>query len=335
MNEEYILSKIKTYLNEQGMLGEDDFSKLFGALSLHQQYQVICIMIKYNIDIDYINLSMKESAERKKNKKTSTGKLDRLTNEELCIMYQQGNKTALEALVKNNMRLVGSRVNRYKNIYSHKLDDDDLFQCGVIGMIKAAAKFNLEAQASFTTYATWWIDQSILRNIMNYGFTIRIPAHRFEEVSKLLKVLRRHPNSTKEQIYEIINEERNISRKKFESLLFLSQNILSIASLNSYIGEDKETELVDVRIDENSPTVEEIVERRALKQALDDVLKTIGSREEKVIRLRFGLDDGKRITLEQVGNEFSVTRERIRQIEAKALRRLRHPSRSKKLKDFM
>lgn len=335
MNEEYVLRKIKPYLNDQGMLGETDFNKLFGVLSLRQQYEIINILIKFNIEIDYVNVSIKDSSEKKETKKKSTGKLDKLTNEELCVIYQQGNESALEALISKNMRLIWSRVKKYRKVYNHKLDDDDLMQCGIIGMIKAAAKFDIKTETKFTTYAIWWIDQLILRNIIDCGFTIRIPAHRFEEVNKLMKVFKEHPDCTKEQIYEIVNEKIGLSRDKFEELLDLAENIISTASLNSYIGEDEETELEDFIIDQESSTVEDIVERDALKQALNDILKTIKPREEKVIRLRFGLDDGKERTLEQVAREFMVTRERIRQIEAKALRKLRHPSRSKKLKDFL
>ena len=335
MNKEYILRKIKPYLNDHGMLGEADFKKLFCMLSLHQQYKVIDILIKYNIDIDFVNVSINDSTEKKKKQKKSAGNLDKLTNEELCVMYQQDIESALDALISKNMQLVWSRVKKYRKVYNHKLDEDDLLQCGVIGMIKAAKRFDPKIETKFTTYAIWWIDQSILRDIMDYGFTIRIPVHRFEEVNKLMKVFKENPDCSKEQIYELVKEKNGISKDEFEELIGLVHNIFSTVSLNRYVGEDEDSELGDFVIDQVSPTVEEIVVEEEMKQALNDVLETITPREEKVIRLRFGLDDGKERTLEQVGNVFGVTRERIRQIEAKALRKLRHPSRSKKLRSFL
>jgi RNA polymerase primary sigma factor len=250
-------------------------------------------------------------------------------------MYQQGVESALEALIIKNMQLVGSRVQRYIKVYNHKLDEDDLLQCGVIGMINAVKKFDVKMETRFTTYAIWWIDQSILRNIIDYGFAIRIPVYRFQEVGDLMKVFKAYPHSSKEQIYELLKEERGLSRDRFEELIGLLHNILSMASLNRYVGEDEDSELGDFVVDEVSSTVEEMVEEKEMKRILNDVLETITEREEKIIRLRFGLDDGKERTLEQVGNVFGVTRERIRQIEAKALRKLRHPTRSKKLRSFL
>lgn len=334
MNEKYILEKIKPYLNDEGIIREVDFNQIFCILSLREQYKVIDILIKNNIDIDYNNISINRFVEKSKQKNTVPN-LYKLTNEQLCVMYQQGVESALEALIIKNMQLVSSRVQRHIKVYNHKLDEDDLLQCGVIGMINAVKKFDVKMETRFTTYAIWWIDQSILRNIIDYGFAIRIPVYRFQEVGDLMKVFKAYPHSSKEQIYELLKEERGLSRDRFEELIGLLHNILSMASLNRYVGEDEDSELGDFVVDEVSSTVEEMVEEKEMKRILNDVLETITEREEKIIRLRFGLDDGKERTLEQVGNVFGVTRERIRQIEAKALRKLRHPTRSKKLRSFL
>ncbi len=335
MNKEYILKRIKPYLNDQGMLGEEDFNKLFVMFSRHQQYEVIDVLIESNIEIDYYNVSKENlnSPTEFENKK-HTEKIDKLTNEQLCLIYQQGNDLALEALVSKNINFVWSRVKKYRNAYKHKLDEDDLLQYGVMGLMKAAKMFESMKEAKFTTYAAWWVDQFILRSIPDYGFTIRIPVHCFEEVNKLMRAFREHPDCSKEKIYEIV-KENGISRGKFEEILGIAENIMSVSSLNSFVGEDENSELGEFVVDETNPTVEDIVESKALKEAIKDVLDTVTAREGIVLRLRFGLDDGKARTLEEVGKEFKVTRERIRQIEAKALRKLRHPSRSKKLKDFI
>lgn len=332
MNEDYILQRIKPFLNDQGMLGEEDFDRLFHMLSRREQYKVIDILIAHNIDIDYINRSVNRKAEEN----TRPGRIvpDKLTNEQLCIMFQQGNKQALEALIVKNENLVWSRVKKYKNVYKHKLDEDDLFQSGVIGIMIAAKKYDSSKDTRFTTYVIWWIDQQILRCIMDHGFTVRIPVHQFDSMNKIKRAFREHPECSKEQIIEIM-KQNGISKDKFERLLTIIHNVLSISSLNTFVGEDEDSELGDFVLDDSCPSLEEQVELKSLKQIMKEVLDTIPPREQKILRLRYGIDDDRQKTLEEIGKEFDLTRERIRQIEEKALRKLRQPSRSKFFKDFI
>lgn len=334
MNKKYILNKIKPYLNNKRILSEDDFNKLFFMLSKQQQYKVINILIESDIEIDYDHNDKESHIAKVENIIPYTIKLNNLSNEQLCVIYQQGNKQALDALINNNIKLVWSRVTKYANMYSHKLDMEDLLQYGVIGLMKAAEKFDLKKEAKFTTYAVWWVDQQILRSIADYGFTVRIPVHYFEQINKLLRILRQNSEATKEEKFELV-KEGGIDRKRFEELLMIIENILSPTSLNSFVGDNNDSELGDLQVDDINPTVEEQVEYNQLKESIGLVLNTLTEREKNIIELRFGLKDGIDRTLEQVGIKYGVTRERIRQIESKAIRRLRHPSRSRKLKDFI
>lgn len=336
MNREYILNKIKPYLNSNNMLGEDDFDTLFSVLSKPQQYSIIDILIEENIEIDYdcVLIGTPKITMRSVNVTSNTSKMDKLSNEQLCVIYQQGNPIALEILVIKNTKLVWSRVNKYGKRYKHKLDDEDLVQYGTMGLIKAAERFKLDKETKFTTYAIWWIDQKIFRNIADYGFTIRIPVHYFEQINKLLRVFSLNSGCSKQEIFDLLKED-GMSREKFEELLVISENVISLTSLNSLIGEDGVSELGEFLIDNESPSVEEQVEYKLLKETIAEVLTTLSTREQGIIEQRFGLKDGVVRTLEQIGVKYNVTRERIRQIEAKALRRLKHPSRSKVLKNFL
>ncbi len=334
MNKEYILDKIKPYLNSKGMLGEDDFDKLFSKLSVSQQYEIINILINENIDIDYDCVRIEiPNIKIPVNTFSDTYRIDKLSNEQLCVIYQQGYNLALGILVSKNIRLVWSRVLKYGTKFKHKLDQEDLVQYGSIGLIKAAERFDIKKEAKFTTYAIWWIDQQILRSIADFGFTIRLPVHYFEQVNSLMRLFSKNPDYTKEQIFELVYEN-GMDRERFEEILLITQNIMSLASLNSYIGEDEESELGDFKVDDINPSVEEQVELSILRETINLVLNTLTAKEKNILEQRFGLDDGIVKTLEQVGKEYNVTRERIRQIEVKALRKLRHPSRSNKLREF-
>ncbi|HHY81851.1 MAG TPA: sigma-70 family RNA polymerase sigma factor [Clostridiales bacterium] len=335
MNENYIIQKIKPYLNDQGMLGEEDFDRIFSMLNRRQQYKVIDILIAHNIEIDYENRSISKKSKFEENPNFANKvNLNKLTNEQLCVMYQKGYRQALDALIIKNENLVWSRVKIHGRSFRHKLDDDDLFQYGVIGMMIAAKKFDTIKESKFTTYAIWWIDQQILRSIADYGFTIRLPVHAFDSLIKIMRVFRENPDCSKDQIYEKV-KEYGFSRSKFESLLNIAHNILSITSLNTYVGEDEDSELSNFVKDDISQSIEEQIEQKELKHIVKELLNTITPKEQKVLKLRYGIEDNRQRTLEEVGKEFNVTRERIRQIEARALRKLRHPSRSKLLKDFV
>ena len=269
MNKEYILSKIKPFINSKGMIGEEDFDKLFSRLVKTQQYDVINILIKSNIEIDYDNIKIEEhNPTANQTALSSKSKINKLTNEQLCVIYQQGNKYALEALIVKNNKLIWSRVLKHGRRYKHKLDDEDLVQYGTMGLMKAVSKFDSKKETMFTTYAVWWIDQQILRSIADFGFTIRLPVHYFEQVNSLMRILSQNPDCSKMEIVELAAENR-INKDKFEEILMITKNIMSLTSLNSYVGEDEESELGDFVIDYISPNVEEQVEYKILMETVE------------------------------------------------------------------
>lgn len=329
-------------------LGEEQFDKILeyleqnnvDVLRITEEDDVddeeIILTEEDEVDVENIDLSVPDGISIEDPVRMylkEIGKVPLLSAEEeieLAKKMEVGDQDAKKRLAEANLRLVVSIAKRYVGRGMLFLD---LIQEGNLGLIKAVEKFDYRKGYKFSTYATWWIRQAITRAIADQARTIRIPVHMVETINKLIRVSRQLLQELgREPTPEEIAEEMSLPVERVREILKISQEPVS---LETPIGEEEDSHLGDFIQDDNVPVPADAAAFTLLKEQLVEVLGTLTEREQKVLRLRFGLDDGRARTLEEVGKEFNVTRERIRQIEAKALRKLRHPSRSRKLKDYL
>lgn len=280
------------------------------------------VVLKHGESLDPIKMYLKE-----------IGKTPLLKFEDeidLAKKYEKGDQKAKDKLIKANLRLVVSIAKKY---LGRRLSFLDLIQEGNKGLIRGVEKYDWRRGFKFSTYATWWIRQAITRAIADQSRTIRIPVHMVDHINRFYKIQRKLTQKLgREPKIKEIAKEMRMTVDEVENLIKISQQP---RSLSTPIGDDKETTLEQFVSDANQPSLYDKVSRELLKDALSKVLDTLSPRERKVLVMRFGLEDGKPKTLEEVGREFKVTRERIRQIEAKAIRKLKHPTRARRLKDFL
>ncbi len=315
------IERIYDILEKEGIEIFEDMDKSMDNEVTKEELEDLSVPDGINID-DHVKMYLKE-----------IGKVDLLSSEEeqsLAKRMAEGDEQAKKRLAEANLRLVVSIAKRYVGRGMMFLD---LIQEGNLGLIKAVDKFDYTKGYKFSTYATWWIRQAITRAIADQARTIRIPVHMVETINKLSRVNRQLVQEYgREPTPDELAKELGMPVERVRDILKISQDPVS---LETPIGEEEDSHLGDFIPDDDAPAPSEAASFVLLKEQLVEVLKTLTPREAKVLKLRFGLEDGRQRTLEEVGSQFKVTRERIRQIEAKALRKLRHPSRSKKLKDYL
>ena len=359
MNNDLILKMIKPYL-VNNTITYKKFDSLFSMLSMKEQYAVVDFIAKQGI---YFTDEEPEQEEASDDSQEQVIELDndafvddyddsyedgqdyrqplfvrkniRMDNQTIIRLVQEGNEQAKQDLCIKNKGLVDKCVCKYEKWAGNKLDFEDLEQVGMIGMLTAAERFDFSMGTEFSTYAVTWIRQAITREICDRGFTIRVPVHKMEQIFKVCRFDSRFLEiSDRNERVKKISIATGYTTENVEECLMLYYAFLRSTSLDLPVGEEEETTIVDLIPVEGEPSIEDTVALSMMRSDLEEEINTLREREQKVLRLRYGFYDGSPRTLEEVGREFGLTRERIRQIEASALRKLRHPSRSKKLQSY-
>ncbi len=358
MNTDIIIGMVSPYLKDS-QITYNEFEKIFSMLSLHEQYQVLDMLAlneievvpddndDLNFDIDLLsdedndfeilyddsifNLDNSEKEGLPANKKQEPeddlphiGKVN-MDNNMICRLIQEGNYHLKQQLCLKNRGLVEKNASKYIRAYGHDLDFEDLTQAGYLGLIKAAERFDTTRGNEFSTYATWWIVQSITREIMDKGFTIRIPVHMFERINKVIKVeqIAESEGWDKHKFYIEAAERASVSVNAIIDCLKLRNQYINNTSLNTIIGEEDDTELQEMLPAEAKSVEDEVIEKLEADFFIEVANNVLTNREIVVIKKRYGLETGSPMTLEEIGTELNLTRERIRQIQEKALRKMR------------
>lgn len=371
MDERLIIGMVTPYLKEKE-LTYNEFEHIFSMLSLKEQYDVVNVLnnnsivlvdnyqdadksdtefadnyetdedefeLLYDYDLFSQNVQENENFERKgipKEIYVKERKIINLSNRTLIRLIQDGDEQAKQDLCVKNRGLVDKWAYIYQHVMKNKMDLEDLRQVGMMGMIKAAERFDLDMGTEFSTYAVWWIRQAITREITDSGYTIRIPVHKMEQIHSVMRLDAKYTNeSDYSSRIKLISENTNLDIKTVEECIFLYHQIIGASSLDLPVGEDEDTTLGDYVPYENGPSVEDIVSVGALKESIMEVLHTLSEREQEIICMRYGLDDGREKTLEEVGRKYGITRERVRQIEERVLKKLRLRSNRIGLNEFL
>lgn len=350
VNKDLIYKYIKPYLNPNNELTWEEFDNIFGQIftKKFEQYE-ICEFIQNEFHVNMVdekttNEPIQESKEAQSTSfvvkiKNNTQKKVKYSNEELIRRYNENRQSSiLYELIKQNNGRIKQIINEVGKKYNHNLKEEDLYQIACEGFLKGCEKFDCSHGAKLLTYVNWWIIQALRRNIENEGFVVRIPNHVWNAITKLKTLQALHPDLT---IDELLKQE-NIKKEKYLKLKEIEKNYLSPLYLDATINNTDNVTLLDSISDNEvnvfcskNESIGKAAEQELLREDLAEVLCTLSPRERDVLRIRFGMDDGRQRTLEEVGQLFGVTRERIRQIEAKALRKLRHPNRSKRLREYV
>ena len=366
MNEELILKMAESSL-KNGVLTYEVFDRIYGMLSRKEQYQVCEILHKNGIQLEDIyedkelsSLTYDVTISEEQISDTEDDDTEPLfdeslfkdsensgeyvlfykdikqSNDTLIRLIQEGNRQARQDICVKNESLVRKFANAYYRYFGNDLDFEDLMQAGYMGLLTAAEKFDFSKESAFSTYAVFWIKQAIHRQVADIGFRIRIPVHMIEKVAKITRLDNKYATDGMDYSQRInhIAEEMELTTEQVEEALSIKQQFLSTVSLDTPIGEEEDSTLGEFIPADDSFNVEDQIIQKSLSSDLDEILSTLTKTEQKVIRLRYGFYDGRPRTLEEIGNEIGVTRERIRQIESKALRKLRHPTRSNIIKNY-